>query len=43
MYVIEPTSGLCNKLRVIFSYYKFVKDHRERVRRTIAYSLHEVA
>jgi hypothetical protein len=27
MYVIEPTGGLCNKLRVIFSYYKFLKSN----------------
>jgi hypothetical protein len=31
MYVIEPTCGLCNKLRVIFSYYKFVKDNNKKL------------
>jgi hypothetical protein len=29
MYVIEPTCGLCNKLRVIFSYYKFLKETKK--------------
>ena len=31
MYVIEPTCGLCNKLRVIFSYYKFVKNNNMKL------------
>lgn len=31
MYVIEPTCGLCNRLRVIFSYYKFVKKNNKKL------------
>jgi hypothetical protein len=29
MMVIEPTYGLCNKLRVLFSYYKLAKEKKE--------------